>query len=100
MNLGQKTSPDGMQSEQQAHKTNMGQKTLLFHSDGEHSIDVLTFLSPLKTNQFHQRMMMFQSAYQVNVNNNNDLIIIIIKLLIYTLWKGVTNDYLSNSVVA
>ena len=67
-NMVQNTYPDEMESEQQVPNMNVGQKTSLFHSDGEHSIDVLTVLSLLKTNQLHQRIMMFQSVYLVNDN--------------------------------
>ena len=56
-----------MGTEPQTPNNNIEQKPS-FHSNGEHSIYVLTVLSPLKTNQFHQRMMMLGSVYQVNDN--------------------------------
>ena len=56
-NVGQTASPDELESEWRAPDTNIGQKTLISHSNGEHSIDILKFLSSLKTNQFYQRMM-------------------------------------------
>ena len=67
MNMGQKTSPNEMESERQEPNKNSQQKTSS-HSNGDYSIDVLTVLSPLKTNQFLQSKMMLQSVYQLNYN--------------------------------
>ena len=57
INMEQKTSSDEMESEREAPNKNPEQKASS-HSNGEHSTEVLIVICPLKTNQFHQRMMM------------------------------------------